>query len=422
MPFTYGPLSRRQLEVIADPNPAPITVLHGSVRSGKTIASIIRWINYVRYETSPGSELLMLGVTSDTLYRNVVSVIEQMAGPVHAQYKDGLLTLFGRKCWCIGAKDKRAEAVIRGMTVEGSYVDEATQIPIEVIRQAPMRCSAGKGLSFWTTNPDSPYAPIYTEFIGNDDLLAAGEIKRFHFTLRDNLNLPDQYVRTLDRIYRGVWHRRMVLGLWVVAEGLIYDQFTPDRHGFRTGDLPRHKDGRLAFDYYDLCLDYGTQNPLAAYLVGSRGKESWYLKEYYWDGRERQRQLTDTQYADDLERFVAGFPLRKTFIDPSAASMKAEMQQRAKFGFLTAADNDVSNGIRTVSTRFNLDEIRVNTDTCPNLVRELQSYAWDPRALKRGEDAPLKQHDHGPDALRYREFTVYGRNYVGVEILEGSVA
>ena len=33
--------------------------------------------------------------------------------------------------------------------------------------------------------------------------------------------------------------------------------------------------------------------------------------------------------------------------------------------------------------------------------RELEGYAWDPKASERGLDAPLKEDDHGPDALRY---------------------
>jgi hypothetical protein len=31
----------------------------------------------------------------------------------------------------------------------------------------------------------------------------------------------------------------------------------------------------------------------------------------------------------------------------------------------------------------------------------MQTYAWDAKAAQRGEEKPLKVHDHGPDAFRY---------------------
>jgi hypothetical protein len=31
----------------------------------------------------------------------------------------------------------------------------------------------------------------------------------------------------------------------------------------------------------------------------------------------------------------------------------------------------------------------------------MQTYAWDTKAAQRGEEKPLKIHDHGPDAFRY---------------------
>ena len=36
------------------------------------------------------------------------------------------------------------------------------------------------------------------------------------------------------------------------------------------------------------------------------------------------------------------------------------------------------------------------------LCAEMQAYVWDDKAQERGEEKPVKQKDHGPDALRYR--------------------
>jgi hypothetical protein len=40
----------------------------------------------------------------------------------------------------------------------------------------------------------------------------------------------------------------------------------------------------------------------------------------------------------------------------------------------------------------------------------LQTYSWDPKAAKRGEEEPIKDKDDEPDALRYAVQTKIGHN------------
>lgn len=86
-------------------------------------------------------------------------------------------------------------------------------------------------------------------------------------------------------------------------------------------------------------------------------------------------------------------------VDPSAASFIAELRSRG--WVVKAADNEVLDGIRKVSTMLGRRAIRINK-ACTGLVLEMQSYIWDEKATERGEEKPVKQLDHGPDALRYR--------------------
>jgi len=44
-------------------------------------------------------------------------------------------------------------------------------------------------------------------------------------------------------------------------------------------------------------------------------------------------------------------------------------------------------------------------EECKNTIREIQSYVWDAKAAKRGDDQPLKENDHAVDALRYAVFS-----------------
>ncbi|MGH3584838.1 MAG: PBSX family phage terminase large subunit, partial [Pseudonocardia sp.] len=62
-------LSEKQERSIAH-STAWLNVWEGSVRSGKTIASLLRWLMYVAQAPSTG-DLIVVGKTYDTVARNV---------------------------------------------------------------------------------------------------------------------------------------------------------------------------------------------------------------------------------------------------------------------------------------------------------------------------------------------------------------
>lgn len=403
--FEWSDFSPKQLEVIESPLDARITILEGAVRSGKTIASIIRWVLYVMGETSPNAKLLMLGVTGDTLYRNVVSDLLDIVGTENARYVDHTLYLFGRTITCVGARDVGAEKRIRGMTVEGCYIDEVTQIPEVVVKQAILRCSKGLGRLIWTTNPDSPFHWVCKDFAQNEKQLAEGKVAVYHFELDDNYALSPDYKDYIKSTFTGLWYKRMVLGLWVLAEGIIYEGFDLEIHGYDAGDRPDR------FTHERVVCDYGTQNPFHALRVGSVGIASWVEDEYRYSGRETNIQKTDADYSADLRDWLGVDPFDtvdiEVVVDPSASSFKAQLR-RDGFTRVVDAKNDVLPGILTVASRLKLGLLRIHRTNCPGLVNEFGIYAWDPKAAIRGEDAPIKVHDHGLDALRYHEFTIHG--------------
>jgi PBSX family phage terminase large subunit len=192
-------------------------------------------------------------------------------------------------------------------------------------------------------------------------------------------------------MFSGVFFKRYILGLWVMAEGLIYDMFNEDVHKVPT--IPRQY-----IEFY-VASDYGTQNPTTFGLWGKcQGK--WYkVKEYHYDGRAATMQKTDEEYYRDLETFVEDIPIKGVIIDPSAASFIATVKKRGRFKTIHAK-NDVLDGIRNVATALNKQMIYYN-DSCTETFREFFSYVWDEKAAERGEDKPVKQNDHQMDADRY---------------------
>src|SRR5690606_28784979 len=118
---------------------------------------------------------------------------------------------------------------------------------------------------FGTTNPDSPF-----HWLKRDYLDRAGELdlRHWQFTLHDNPNLPRGYVEALEREYTGLWRKRFVLGLWVAAEGAIYDMFDPEIH---VVDLL----ARMVEHWVG--IDYGTTNPTVFLLVGQGTDDRLYV-------------------------------------------------------------------------------------------------------------------------------------------------
>jgi len=152
--------------------------------------------------------------------------------------------------------------------------------------------------------------------------------------------------------------------------------------------------------------DYGTQNA-TVFLLWNKGRDGvWYcIREYYYSGRDKGRQKTDSEYADDLKKWLDGTKIKAIIVDPSAASFIAELRKR---GYkVLKANNDVLDGIRLVGMLLNLELLKF-ASSCTETIKEFASYIWDEKALERGEDKPVKQHDHSCDAVRYFVSTVLG--------------
>lgn len=383
--------SRKQYQFLVSSN-ARINIADGAVRSGKTFIFNIRWLDYIA--NGPKGVLMMVGKTIRTLENNVLMAspggLFEMLGEGNYKYNrsTGELYIGDRKIICIGANDEKAEGKIRGMTLAGALCDEVTLYPQNFITQLIARCSVKDAQLFWNCNPDTPLHYIKTDYMDNPKL--KGKVKTFHFLMEDNPGLDPQYVEDLKLIYTGVWYKRMIEGLWIQAEGLIYDMFNVDKHVVKK--LPEK------FDRYYVSIDYGTQNPCVFLLIGVVGNKHYVIKEYYYDGRQKQRQKTDDEYADDLIAFTEGYKLSGIAVDPSAASFIAALRKK-KFN-ITPAKNAVLDGIRETASFITNNRLFVY-ESCINTIKEFGAYSWDPKAAKNGEDKPIKDSDHAQDALRY---------------------
>lgn len=163
--------------------------------------------------------------------------------------------------------------------------------------------------------------------------------------------------------------------------------------------------------------DYGTQNA-TVFLLWNKGiNGKWYcIREYYYSGRDKGKQKTDSEYADDLKEWLDGTKIKAIIVDPSAASFIAELRKR---GYkVLKANNDVLDGIRLVGMLLNLGMLFFSS-SCVETIKEFTSYIWDVKAMERGEDKPVKQHDHSMDAVRYFVSTILGHKLARMKEVRG---
>lgn len=372
-----------------------INLLEGSVRSGKTWISLVLWALWVASMPKDG-EYLMVAKTLTSLSRNCLNLLESLVGSKNFTYstskKEG--RLFGRLIYLEGVNDARAESKIRGMTLTGAYCDEATLFTEDFFTMLLSRLSVRGAKLFATTNPDSPKHWLMVKYIERQEELDMFVMK---FLIDDNTFLDPEYIKQLKIEYTGVFYDRFILGLWKIAEGLIYDMFNDKTHVI--DEVPE----KLTGERYVSC-DYGTQNA-TVFLLWEKGVGGkWYCtKEYYYSGRTKQKQKTDEEYCDDLIEFLDGKRITAFVVDPSAASFIAALKKRGIR--VKRAKNDVLNGIRETGTALKTGRIYFMRE-CKDTIGEFYGYSWDPKAAEHGEDKPIKAEDHGMDALRYMVYTV----------------
>ena len=270
-----------------------INLLYGSVRSGKTWISLLKWAIWVGQQQED-KQFLMAGKTLTTLKRNCLVLLEELIGDnITYSISQKKATIFGRTVWLEGANDERSESKIRGMTLMGAYIDELTQIPLEFYLMCLSRLSERGAVFLATTNPDHPKHYVKTEIIDNEIL----DKQIIKFLIDDNIFLDETYKENLKKEYTGVFFQRFILGEFVRAEGIIFPEFAEcaDRWIVGEEDLPKR------FRSVEVGFDIGGNGSAYAMTCTGQGYDGVQYKL-----KSEKRQSGDMSM-EDIELFVNEF-------------------------------------------------------------------------------------------------------------------
>lgn len=402
-------ISPKQAKILAFPySKYDALICDGAVRSGKT--SIMMWA-FVRWamENFSGQRFGVCGRTVDSCTKNIIVPLTAMSlakerylirwrrGDKVMEVRRGAVTNYFE---VFGGKDEASYTLIQGRTLAGVLLDEVVLMPRSFVEQALTRCSVDGAKLWFSCNPGSPQHWFYTEWIQRNKERNALYL---HFEMTDNPGLSQKTLERYQSMFTGVFYDRYIRGLWVLAEGLIYPMFD---ESCIVDELPEKG------EYYVSC-DYGTLNPFSAGLWCWDGKAATRIREYYYSGRENQKNKTDEEYADEIKKLIGEADVKSIIVDPSAASFIEVLRRR---GYMVRkANNDVNNGIMTTA-RFLQDGVIKIHRGCKDCIREFGLYRWDE---KSADDRPIKENDHTMDETRYFAYTIlknkaYKRDYVPI--------
>lgn len=408
--FRFESISDKQLEIftwwINNPNANGI-IADGAIRSGKTVSMSFSFIIWAM-QTFDNENFGMCGKTVGSFRRNVFSPLKNMiAGQPGMNIKERrtenlfIIDYKGKTntFYIFGGRDERSQDLVQGVTLAGVFFDEVALMPESFVNQATGRCSVAGSKYWFNCNPAGPNHWFKVNWIDKQE---EKKILYLHFTMDDNPSLTEEIKERYRTQYTGVFFKRYILGLWVIAEGLVYTMFSREKH-VTNKDFKYDPYNREHRRYrFFIAIDYGTVNPFAALLAkyDPINHDVEIIDEVYFAGREGKRADNEAYYKM-IEKLADGYPIETVIIDPSAASMIETIKKYGKY-LVKAANNDVLNGIQEVTKYLNLGLLKVNAK-CKGLLMEFESYSWDE---KSGEDKVIKENDHSLDALRYLIYTM----------------
>ena len=391
-----------------------INLLTGSVRSGKTYVSLLKWAVFVG-SMPENSEFLMTGKTITSLKRNCLGLLQELVGDnfkYSLSQKSG--TLFGRRIWLEGANDDRAESKIRGMTLAGAYVDELTQIPEDFYIMLLSRLSMKGAKLYATTNPDTPTHWVKVSIIDNDKI----DKKIWHFTYDDNEILRkenQQYFDDLKNEYQSmgeVYYQRFILGLWVLAEGIIYKQFANNPEMFIKDEAVDEYGNPIRFMIISIGIDYGAtegETEFKATGITQYFKEAWTIDELKMSGLHTPEDMYK-QFIEFYKRIVAKYgKVTHCFADYGALGqvLTYGMNRYLQQNNIPLKIEDCIKGV--INDRIFLDQMlfaqhrRFILKECKYLIEAYKLAVWD----EKHEDTRLDDGTTPIDDLDASEYSMF---------------
>ncbi len=317
--------------------------------------------------------------------------------------------------------------------------------PQEPTHWLKVRCDRGKTRYYHSTHEENP---VYFDEVCD----STGQVVEYKVT-----PAGAEYMAKLDAL-TGVRYLRLRKGLWVAAEGAIYEQWNPALHlidrperpaAWRAGVIDQHG---IPWEWPRFWgIDFGYVNPMVVQRWAEKpdGELILYAGHFHtgWTVDEMARAVMD-----DVSGPPAGWvpdqrgpkwpdgspklpPRLREWREPKPVRVIADHDAEGRAVWVrdtglqtTSAKKEVLDGIQEVQVRLRdrrlvvmrdslrhpIDQSLADVKKPVQTVEEFPGYVWDTGAGKIVKEAPLKENDHGMDTTRYVCMDRSERNRAGV--------
>lgn len=387
-----------------------VVLLTGSAGGGKSRLAAEKLHGYcLKY---PGATALLLRKVKVSMTSGAVLMIERKiigADPrvVHFPSKSRFEYANGSMLLYAGLEDEKQRERLKSIGQDGAvdiaWMEEATEFD-ESDYNALIARMRGKAAPWrqrlLTCNPDAP-----THWIKRR-LIDGGEAAVYYSGRLDNPHNPADYDSQMNTL-TGIEDLRLNKGQWVQASGLVYDVWSDGPPDGNVTEGAEYVDG--AGSIYWACDDgyAGERDPTSGHFSADSHPRVFLLAQERADGRlcvfwedYRVKALSDQHIADML---ALPYPEPDyVALDSSAAELRGRLTQAGLYtrGKPAKVDESIKATRRMLAADSNGWRRILVHPRCKHLRAEMASYRYDPQS-----EAPIKQFDHGPDAIRYLAWT-----------------
>ena len=341
--FNFKPFSAQQRRLIHWWRPMvkasgnDFIIADGAIRSGKTIAMIIGYLTWSQ-EMFSGESFILAGKTMGALKKNVIRPMLQMLeawGWPYTYIRSGTDTrieIGSNTYYLYGANTEASQDALQGLTAAGAYADEAALFPRNFIDQMIGRCSVPGAKIWMSCNPENPHHYLKEEFI---DKAEEKHVHHLHFMMDDNLTMSPKVKKRYQRAWPhgSVFYKRFILGLWVAADGLIYQQFADNVEDYLITSswlLEQDGEGHLKHEimYAVIGVDFGgTKSAHSFTLTGfTKGyRQVVVLDEWYCKERINPQQL-QAAFVDFVRRAQIRWKVYEAYCDSAEQTLMSGLE------------------------------------------------------------------------------------------------
>jgi len=208
------------------------------------------------------------------------------------------------------------------------------------------------------------------------------DYKSFHYTSYDNPHIPKEEIDRERAIKNEDIFAQEYLADFRKTKGLVYKEFIRDQHVY--SDVIFNPVERL------VGIDWGFTNPSAVYLIERDTDNVYYVTQEYYKTQKTTPELIE---------YISTLKGNKFYPDPAEPDRAEEMRRAGLIP--REVSKDIEAGINCVRELLKTNRLFIHS-SCVNLVSEFETYSYpDKKPDKNEPELPIKEDDHGMDAIRY---------------------